>query len=386
MNVDFFKIHVVLSTVTIFFYFMLSLGGFDFRDAVSFLSFDFENAVYKYFSAVIALGLGSYLVKYLQDNKISGYVGVNSSKTTKTNEDIYLIGLMASLVLIVIVGVIYNTELLLRYNYQLIEEAGAGLWLSLAETGVGFAPMLCRIYSSDNLINKLSRRMLLLVSIGFLYTIGTKYSVACLLFYVAASYYKNNKLNFGCYLGLLLSMPLLSLILNQRVIGVYGLYSLELTLLNLYYSPLAVVGFGVEVVVSPIFILSETFHRANLSAADLLTELNPLPGKYTNWYSIYHYHRINQNIPFSAIGTLYYYSWFSLLVFGGVLQYVTSLIGIMMRFINSNFAGTITVVFSIYFWAMINAYNLRSIMRWVYLILLIYLIYKLLVKTKTQYL
>lgn len=380
MKIDFFKVHLILSFVTIFFYYSLALGGFNFFDAVNFLSLDFESAIYKYCSAVIALGIGSFIVKYIQNINYKVNTVLPKEHHKKGNQEFYVLGWVSCLFLMLLVGITYSDDLLLRYNYQLINEAGAGLWLSLAETAIGFGPMFCRIYSPNNFISTISRRILLTISVVFLYSIATKYSVACLLFYISASFYRNSKLNYGCYLGLAFSMPLLSLILNQRSNGIYGLSSIETTLTNLYNDPLSVVGFGVEVIVSPIFILSETFHRANLSLSDFLTEVNPLPGKYTDWYSIYYYHRVNPNIPFSALGTLYYYSWFSLIIFGALLQYVTNLIGIMVKFISVNFSGTITAVFSIYFWAMINAYNLRSIMRWVYLILFLYLIFKLVTK------
>lgn len=148
------------------------------------------------------------------------------------------------------------------------------------------------------------------------------------------------------------------------------------TIMNIYYT--FIFGF---------YATSETIHLyKNASINNLVTTLNPLPGRMTNWYSIASKLRINEIAPFTAIGELAKYPIFSIFYYS-LLGYYFAVVDYFIKnqLLNKK-----------YFWAVLQflvlvlyvvhsfEYNLRSSHRFIYYSMAIYVLYFILKGLKTK--
>ena len=138
-------------------------------------------------------------------------------------------------------------------------------------------------------------------------------------------------------------------------------------IMNIYYT--FIFGF---------YATSETIHLyKNASIDNLITCLNPLPGRMTNWYAIASKLRINEIAPYTAIGELAKYPFFS------VFYYV--IIGYYFAFMDYFIKNQL--LHKKYLWAVLQfillvlyvvhsfEYNLRSTHRFIYYSLAVYGLY-----------
>ena len=148
------------------------------------------------------------------------------------------------------------------------------------------------------------------------------------------------------------------------------------TVMNIYYT--FIFGF---------YATSETIHLyKNASIGNLITTLNPLPGRLTNWYNIASKLRINEIAPFTAIGELAKYPVFSVFYY--------SLLGYYFAAIDYFIKNQI--VRKKYLWAVLQflllvlyvvhsfEYNLRSSHRFIYYSMALYVLYFILKGLKTK--
>lgn len=149
------------------------------------------------------------------------------------------------------------------------------------------------------------------------------------------------------------------------------------TVMNIYYT--FIFGF---------YATSETIVLyKNASVANLITTLNPLPGRLTNWYAIASKLRINEIAPYTAIGEIAKYPLFSLLYYIALGYYFSA----MDHFIKNQ------VLYKKYFWAALQflvlvlyvvhsfEYNLRSSHRFIYYSMLLYGFYVVVKAVKLPY-
>lgn len=148
------------------------------------------------------------------------------------------------------------------------------------------------------------------------------------------------------------------------------------TIMNIYYT--FIFGF---------YATSETIHvYKNASISNLVTILNPLPGRLTNWYAIASKLRINEIAPYTAIGELAKYPLFSIFYYS-LLGYYFAAVDF---FIKSQ------VLHKKYFWAVLQflvlalyvvhsfEYNLRSSHRFIYYSMALYMLYFILKRVKIK--
>lgn len=367
MKFDFLKFHMVLSLGTLFSYIFLILIGEEF--AYDFIGYDSSISALSYLWAMILIAIGAGIVKKLSaaDEFSLEVVGGGNSIAA------YYYSVLTFFLLLFFMMFYLWDNLYYRTDYQLVEVAGEGVLLSITEIIVGFLPSIVRVLRSEKSLEIVVSRSILLLSILYLYSIGTKLSVAAFVFYLSASVYRNSMIKKRVFIGGLMVIPLLGLILNQRLLGEYGFSTLFTSVGLLVSEPERIIGFALEVISFPIIVYGETLNSASLTLSDLITEINPIPGKYTNWYEIYDYHRVNYAIPFSAVGTLAHHSVFLLVVWGGGLQAIINMLGKTVKMLGSNYSGVAVALFSIFIWSMMNAYNLRACSRWLYLIFTVYL-------------
>jgi hypothetical protein len=147
-------------------------------------------------------------------------------------------------------------------------------------------------------------------------------------------------------------------------------------IMNIYYT--FVFGF---------YATSETiFLYKQASIDNLITTLNPLPGRMTNWYAIASKLRINRIAPFTAIGELAKYPVFSIFYYIIIGYYFAA-----VDFFIKN-----QLVYKKYFWAIIQflllvlyvvhsfEYNLRSSHRFIYYSMALYGLYFILKNLKAK--
>jgi hypothetical protein len=118
----------------------------------------------------------------------------------------------------------------------------------------------------------------------------------------------------------------------------------------------------------------------------LITTLNPLPGRITNWYVIAKKLRINEIAPYTAIGELAKYPFFSVLYYSLLGYYFAA----VDYFIKQQ------VLQKKYLWAVLQflvlvlyivhsfEYNLRSSHRFIYYSMALYVIYFILKGLRTK--
>jgi hypothetical protein len=148
------------------------------------------------------------------------------------------------------------------------------------------------------------------------------------------------------------------------------------TIMNIYYT--FIFGF---------YATSETIHLyKNASISNLITTLNPLPGRITNWYVIAKKLRINEIAPYTAIGELAKYPFFSVLYYSLLGYYFAA----VDYFIKQQ------VLQKKYLWAVLQflvlvlyivhsfEYNLRSSHRFIYYSMALYVIYFILKGLRTK--
>lgn len=148
------------------------------------------------------------------------------------------------------------------------------------------------------------------------------------------------------------------------------------TIMNIYYT--FIFGF---------YATSETIHLyKNASISNLITTLSPLPGRMTNWYVIASKLRINEIAPYTAIGELAKYPYFSVLYYSLLGYYFAA----VDHFIK------IQVLQKKYLWAVLQflvlvlyvvhsfEYNLRSSHRFIYYSMALYVFYLILKSLKTK--
>lgn len=148
------------------------------------------------------------------------------------------------------------------------------------------------------------------------------------------------------------------------------------TIMNIYYT--FIFGF---------YATSETIHLyKNASIGNLITTLNPLPGRMTNWYIIASKLRINEIAPYTAIGELAKYPFFSILYYS-LLGYYFAVVD---HFIKHQ------VLQKKYLWAVLQflllvlyivhsfEYNLRSSHRFIYYSMALYVFYFILKGLRTK--
>ncbi len=118
---------------------------------------------------------------------------------------------------------------------------------------------------------------------------------------------------------------------------------------------------------SSYFIFSETLVDTGwLSWGDMFVSINPLPGKMVGWYQVSDNYRIGSAVPYSAMGEAFGYSTlfgmlFCLLI-GGLVSKIND------NFLRLRYVGILQAVLLLYFCMLVPQYNLRSVMRFYYLI------------------
>lgn len=120
-----------------------------------------------------------------------------------------------------------------------------------------------------------------------------------------------------------------------------------------------------ENIVSPIGILGLTNQIAKTSYSYLLTAINPMPGRWTNWYEISPALRINSFIPYSGYGELSTLGPLGfVLIFAGIFWVIRFSINITK--LDNQLTGILTIavilIFSAFLFLMLQ-YNLRSSLR-----------------------
>lgn len=147
-------------------------------------------------------------------------------------------------------------------------------------------------------------------------------------------------------------IPYLSVVFNKPEV-IY-----EYTLKNIYYT--LVFGF---------YATADTLNVYTFDSPDkLITCLNPLPGKLTNWYSLAKRMRSNIFAPFTAIGELARYKYFFYFYFITVGYYFRYVEYFIIKSFNSKkyIFPILHILLLIMFIIFSFEYNLRSSNRFIY--------------------
>jgi len=147
-------------------------------------------------------------------------------------------------------------------------------------------------------------------------------------------------------------------------------------IMNIYYT--FIFGF---------YATAETFKLyKNASISNLVTVLSPLPGRMTNWYIIASRLRINKTAPFTAIGELAKYPFFSCfyyLFIGYYFSFIDHFI--RLQLLSKKYLWTILhFILLVLFIVHSFEYNLRSTNRFIYYSMGVYGIYFILKKIKSK--
>ncbi len=148
------------------------------------------------------------------------------------------------------------------------------------------------------------------------------------------------------------------------------------TIMNIYYT--FIFGF---------YAASETIHLyKNASISNLVTTLNPLPGRMTNWYNIASKLRINEIAPFTAIGELAKYPIFSIFYYS-LLGYYFAAVDYFIKnqLLNKKYLWAVLQFLLLVLYVVHSfEYNLRSSHRFIYYSMAIYVLYFILKGLKTK--
>lgn len=134
---------------------------------------------------------------------------------------------------------------------------------------------------------------------------------------------------------------------------------------------------------SAYFIFSETLSSAGWqNFSDLYVSLSPLPGSYVGWYDVNENYRINRFVPYSSLGEIFA---FSVLLGSLFLMFL----GMVVALINANLYryplfGMMQAALLLYCCLLMPQYNLRSVMRFLYLLIAIEIAFKLYKEFRTR--
>lgn len=360
---------------TSFCYLFLLLLGVNFWHEFDFLTVASDSAFFIFISAGFFYLLGSFLYESIYSNET---ILVREFSIARSNffsasviKDKLQVGVgLAVLNIIFVVAHIYflGEDFWQRSYYQLSDDSGgvADLLSSSIRQVVGILPALALFLSGNKIAEKLIITLSMLFATVYLYGVSTKFVAAALLFYALSISAKQGRLNFFAWFFYVASIILLILTLAQRVVGFYGVLSIFHVVEWVVYDPVNMLSFSLEVLTSSIYITAETAEASTQNLFNIFVELNPLPGSMAGWYQIYEKQRINDAIPFNALGTVYSYGYLFTVLFGFFSAYAFSCFKKAMAFVGKSNAILLSVLFALMLCALLTQYNLRSMMRWLY--------------------
>jgi hypothetical protein len=288
---------------------------------------------------------------------------------------LFYAGSFILIVLICFVVFVTGVDLYKRDFYSLSDGDASFKYVvvSALNLPIGLFPALLRLISDDkNFIVNCTRRGLLLLSILLLYSIGTKLAAILGVLYSFGFYFRTGSLRYRYLLNIMLVVFVLAMVLDQRSVEFYGLATLPVTLSNAINNSADFFSLALQVLASPVLITAETFFLAG--GTSLTIELSPLSGLASGWIEIADSSRINFAIPFNTIGTLAAHSFLLLYLYSIILGLLVNLLSSKIARIDRRFSSAFVIMVSVFFCGMIGQYNLRSTTRWLYLLLLIWML------------
>lgn len=377
-----YSVYVLCSLLAVVF---LKALGVDFWGEINFLSTASDNAemTFTVLSVIFAVGcyFGDYLGKYFAMPYDSGWLDNSRVRIDFNSAKILEYLLIVAHVIILILVSLYGGGLWSRENYQLSSDVGSiiSLYTAFAELIIGIVPALSRQFASTgNKYEMYLARYLLVVCLIYLYSASTKLDSASWFLYFIVSVNKAKKISASHAIGFAASLPILAMTLHQRSIEIYGLASLSQVVSDLLSRPSEVLGFALKVFASAVYITVETYYRAGVGSELIFVELDPRPGEMAGWYDYYEFQRINGAVPFSAIGTLAAFSFWSLMGYGVLVAISMRMLGEVVLMFSHNYSKVVPLIYSVICCGFLTQYNLRASARFIYYILFIYLIVRML--------
>lgn len=361
---DFITIHCAMFATSMIAYFITNF--FSMNLEYSFLYSYSNNDVSSYILGMFLVFAGAYVARMFGFKEVK-----QQAVVFNPNLKIYFFSLVL-FTLVFSVALLYTSDgILLRYNYQFFDEAGAGIVLSFLELLIAVLPSIILFNAPPSRAFSYFSFGFVFLSCMYLYGTGTKLAVAALVFFIIVQFNKKNKLTISSILMISFILPFLSMILNQRNYGLYGVYTFLEQLKLIFTETADMFSFAFAVFTSSIYIYIETVNVANLNIDDLLIELNPVGGFAAGWYEVADYHRINYAVPFSGFATLYHHSPLLLIIFGFCIQQLMTYFSFYMSALFRKDLRIVSVLLCFYLWNMMASYNLRASMRWLYLLFLV---------------
>lgn len=146
----------------------------------------------------------------------------------------------------------------------------------------------------------------------------------------------------------------------------YAIYDLTFGLGEVLWSALSSLA-------GPYFIFSETLIDSQWQVwSDISISLNPDFGVRAGWYEVSDFYRVNRFVPYCALGEVFAYS----LLFGCIYCFLLGalLARLSLRVRRREFLGYLMLAIYLYACVLIPQYNLRSVMRFVYMVAFLELI------------
>lgn len=381
---NFIPIILIYSLLTIggFFNFFVE-SGHDFYDFLSFdvdyegsfllllLSLSFCLSGFYFYHRVLLKRNGFMLAKYS-----SKQLDVKSVISSKFNY-LFLFGFVTFLIYFVSYGMFCLSS---RYGYEPVIPAFFDSFKTITSfLGLISLIILCvSLNASDSARVKVLIVFLILVLMLCFFSKATRiFGVGYLIYSLALIFSQGKVTKITGYVLLLFTPWMFGVSLTLRNELVQGavpflhLLTSEKFSLSISDSYLnLIINFG-----SGFYIFTETLVSANwLTFDDMLVSLSPLSGDTVGWNNVYADYRVNSVIPYSSMGELYAFSAYVGHLFSFLLG---CLIASVCELKRKNFIlGVLCYLLLVYCCFLIPQYNLRSVMRFIYLIVFIIISFK----------
>lgn len=240
--------------------------------------------------------------------------------------------------------------------------------------GLLSVPMLGFSYAKGGRALKLLSIMLLLALCVCYFSKASRVLAFAPLAFFGMAYAVSGRGRLGLGLGMACAPFFIHIALASRAQPIQGfmpqleylIYGMELSFGKVLWSFLTSLA-------GPYFIFSETLavsYWQNWS--DLSVSLNPDIGVRAGWYEVYSFYRINRFVPYSALGEVFS---FSILLGGAFCMLLGGLLArIDLRLRRKELVGYFLLAIFLYACILIPQYNLRTVMRFIYLVVFIDLV------------
>lgn len=284
-------------------------------------------------------------------------------------------GIFLAIFFILVDGVTFMPE---RVGYRINDDTVLSTFLALSGlSGLFCIPLLALVWKGPSFSLKLIS-LLLFFAVLFCYfaKASRTFSLAPILYFVTA-YYCGAKIFKYLIFAIILVTPIsVSFILELRGQNNQGFIPFLTFLIegNSEYDVYQLIGDFFVSLASGYYIFIETVNSAGwMNFKDLWVSISPSFGEASGWTVLFSDYRINDAVPYSSIGELIAFNFLFFFSF-------SFMIGCMFgraesHLYSGRFIGFIQVAVLLFMAFQIPQYNLRSIMRYFYLVGAIELIY-----------